>query len=67
MEATDPELRGLIEELLSDIDGVKQHAIFEHEKGALPAAVGHDFAERQADPDREGVHKSSRPFSCRRP
>lgn len=29
---TDPELRGMIDALVYDIDGVKQHASFEHEK-----------------------------------
>ena len=34
MEANggDAELKGLVETLLSDIDGVKQHASFEHDK-----------------------------------
>jgi magnesium transporter len=32
INGSDPELKNLVETLLSDIDGVKQHASFEHEK-----------------------------------
>jgi hypothetical protein len=53
---TEAELQVLVNELIDDIAGVKEHFAFDHVKNTLFAGLGNKHSQHQAESNRQDFH-----------